>query len=143
MQPPRLGLGPVSPDGPRPHRAARVPGGRQLEAGGCSRAFLGAQGGVAWEGRPGSCGRPPGPRLSMYRTSFRISGVGLEDLLCRGGHSWGLAVMRALLSPGDKCQLWGPEGQNLPSPPLSPGWRGACGQSPSWETREFQNVPRA
>ena len=31
MQPPRLGLGPVSPDGPRPHRAARVPGGRKLE----------------------------------------------------------------------------------------------------------------
>lgn len=27
MQPPRPGLGPVSSHGPRPHRAARVPGG--------------------------------------------------------------------------------------------------------------------
>ena len=82
MQPTRPGLGPMSSHGPRPHCAARVPEGRKLEAGGCSRAFSGAQGGVAWESRPGSCGRPPGPRLSTCRTSFRVSGIGLEDLLC-------------------------------------------------------------
>lgn len=85
---------------------------------------------MTWENRPGSCGRPPSPCWSTYRTSFRISGVGLDDLLCMGGHSWGLVVMRALLSPGAKCQLPGTEGQNPPSPPLSRRLEGSLWSAP-------------
>lgn len=53
----------------------------------------------------GPCGTLPSPHLSSYQMSFLISSTGFEDLLGvqKGTHSWGLVVMRALLSPEDKC----------------------------------------
>lgn len=100
----------------------------------------------AWE----PCGRLPSPHVSMYQTLFLVSGMGLEDLLGvqRGNTQLGAGCDKGTPECRGQVLVPGYRGAEFSTPHPHhhcghTGWRGVCGQSSSWERREFQNVPRA